>query len=986
MGAFLGGCQSSSGESICELASESGEVQNDKMAFVHQSTVNLGTTNQAANKAARPSMKVSLDYDFFMDKHETTCGEYAALVKTQCDNDSLPIVNVTYFDAILFANEKSKNEGKDTVYTYKTAIYDGPHCVDLEGFAFHLEKEGYRLPTEAEWMLAASLEWDVNDSWTKNNSENHVHVICTNEKSNSTFCDFEGNVMEWVNDWMGPFADTTLSNFVGANGPNKLAERILKGGAFFHAPETIYAYNRTDVYSITSYSYSDHVGFRLALGKIPHFHYLNETGSVENYSVTPLVSSTTFKSIAGSSRAKLVFRNGAQERLEYIDFNRSPLKAVVIEDSISAFHPEISPNGQYVAFCTGIEGLDQPSSVYVRGIGDENNSLVKLDVKSAIAPRWRILDNGDTVIVYATSANNNSDSTKWAGQSTWQVPFANGKFGVPQKLMDGSFHGGYDPKTSMAVTGSRQLRVHAHSQNQLWYNGEQACNVSLAQDGSLRTLFLDFGGTTGRNFVGTNYGVHEMILVADSSGDLIQAIPAPKGFSFDHSEWVNTGDKSLSIVTLVNADGNHKTIALVNMENGDVHEIVDGDELWHPSLWVYQKTLVTPSTSTSTDSSKVIPPENTSKGLSSSSESEKNADKCISSDSNVHTDSTSLSTVSASSDSIFPIDSSLANTSASEYSSSSQQDTHTQESSLLPFEDYDSDSLGVYYGVNNMQAGIMRYKMELLWQFADSADVVVLGSSRPKNSIIPKSFSADYKVINLGNAYFTIYESLYLTENYILPHFKKLKYLVVALDLDMWSHTANAAGNFFYDISKKYPGYVYDENHDFWKGYETNTIYLATHESIGSGYSKFLSTLGFEDTGTGSGWPTSLHYNIVQSSNKTSYFEESYDAMVQLISNAQEKGVYVIGVIFPQAPAFKNSEYFGYYGMDRDYIEGAIENIIDLQKSYPNFVFMDENKMGNHDYGDNHAFDIDHLNYEGGLVITSRINAVLDSLKQVQIQ
>lgn len=71
--------------------------------------------------------------------------------------------------------------------------------------------------------------------------------------------------------------------------------------------------------------------------------------------------------------------------------------------------------------------------------------------------------------------------------STWQVPFASGKFGKPIKLFDGSFHGGISE------------------------------DESLAKDYSKRTAFLDFGGGTGKSFVGKKYGVHEYLLVADSS-------------------------------------------------------------------------------------------------------------------------------------------------------------------------------------------------------------------------------------------------------------------------------------------------------------------------------------------------------------------------------------------------------------------------------------------------------------------------------------
>ena len=93
--------------------------------------------------------------------------------------------------------------------------------------------------------------------------------------------------------------------------------------------------------------------------------------------------------------------------------------------------------------------------------------------------------------------------------STWQVPFNNGQFGIPKKIFDGAFHGGVSADKQLAVTGSKLLRAKMATKSSvvfngvdsIWYGGEQACNVSLANDGSNRTLFLDFGGATGAQFV-----------------------------------------------------------------------------------------------------------------------------------------------------------------------------------------------------------------------------------------------------------------------------------------------------------------------------------------------------------------------------------------------------------------------------------------------------------------------------------------------------
>ena len=42
---------------------------------------------------------------------------------------------------------------------------------------------------------------------------------------------------------------------------------------------------------------------------------------------------------------------------------------------------------------------------------------------------------------------------------------------------------------------------------------------------------------------------------------------------------------------------------------------------------------------------------------------------------------------------------------------------------------------------------------------------------------------------------------------------------------------------------------------------------------------------------------------------------------------------------------------------------------------------MDENKMGNHDYTDDMAYDCSHLGHEGAIKITGRIDSLLKTLK-----
>lgn len=558
-------------------------------------------SDESSRAMDRPTYLAEFTYDFSMGRSEVTCGEFNALMEPaaglslDCANKDLPATDITFYDAVLFANERSKAEKFDTAYTYVGLSFDAQHhCTNMEGFALRTEANAYRLPTEAEWVLAASQGWNVENGWTADNSDYKLHPVC-GKASEGEFCDMAGNAMEWVNDWLGSYSSRRFWNLVGAPDGGSLGQRVVKGGSYRNEASSIAIYTRGDVYAVTSSTHADYVGFRLAFGAIPNPSWLSGDGNAQESRVIPLANSATVRSLTGTYRTKLVFRNDVWGNLSYIDYSNGELSVVGLPDTRDAYHPDISPDGKYVAYCTGLEGVSGKSSVFVQLLSaDPETHSVRLDVESAAIPRWRVLENGDTVIVYVSDAGNNKDASAFRAASTWQVKFSNGKFGKPEKLFDGAYHGGISEDGALAVTGARLLRarvadsgstVFKEARDTVWYGGEQACNASLAKDSSKRTLFLDFGGKTGQKFVGENYGTHERLLVLDSTGSLAQSIAAPSGYTFDHSEWAGNGTTDIAVATLADADGAHTKIVVVSLKDSSVTELAEGEELWHPALW-----------------------------------------------------------------------------------------------------------------------------------------------------------------------------------------------------------------------------------------------------------------------------------------------------------------------------------------------------------------------------------------------------------------
>ena len=834
-------------------------------------------------------MESAFDYDFLMGKHEVTCKEMGL----GCA-DSLPATDVTFYDAILYGNRRSVAEGFDTAYSYTSVTYDNSgSCVGMEGLVFRPEVYAYRLPTEAEWMYVAGLDWNPDKSWNSQNSGYELHPVCSAKAGESGFCDMAGNAAEWVNDLKVRFRSDDVNDFVGGKSVNGLEERVLKGGSFRNDPSSMRLDNRDDVYTVTSSTKADYVGFRLALGAIPNPTYLNSEGRENVVGYSLLANSKTVNDFVGAQHSKLVFRDGESERLVFVNFDGA-IRSVEEMSVEGGYHPDISPDGNFVAYSTRLEGVSGQSKVAVRRFDNAGDELV-LVTESAAIPRWRVLENGDTVLVYVTDAGNNKDEVDFLKRGTWQVQFSgkkdDGGFGKSEKLFDGAYHGGVSKNNSLAVTGSSILRANINGKNEIWYDGLQACNVSLSHGGANKVLFLDFGGKTGRDFVGQSYGTHERVLIADSTGRLIKSIASPAGYSFDHTEWI-AGSDSIFVATLTDVNGAHRKIVLVNVNTGEILPVVEGEDLWHPVLWSGMRAL----------------------GESS----------------------------------------------------------------------WDYDSLGVYYAENGQYWRILPQKMTLLWKYRDLAEVVCLGNSHMIHGVVVDQL--ELFGINMATIPCDMHCIEFLYETYISLHVKNLKYLVVGLDFDLWNEYEYMGS---INVNRgDAVGFVYDAYRDYWPD-GVDSLFVNRVEEIANA-DKDLAYMRdrrgwimrecVEDWGSGG----TGFVEIIEDStwnNDDSRYEANYAELTKLVEMAKKKNVVVVGVVFPVSPYYRNTGSYSIHGMRRSVAEMLIQRIEKLAEENENFVLMDENEMGNHDYTGNVAADNDHLCPTGAEKLTSRLDSLLKMLE-----
>lgn len=148
---------------------------------------------------------------------------------------SRPVEMVSWFDAVQFCNEISIAHGFEPVYEIVERRVDADPA-----------RDGYRLPTEAEWEHCCRGAGDGPDrygpigdvAWYSANAEGQTHPVGRKEANRGIY-DLLGNVWEWCGDWFQ--REHPAEPMVDYCGPPTGIERVLRGGSWRDLPACITA-------------------------------------------------------------------------------------------------------------------------------------------------------------------------------------------------------------------------------------------------------------------------------------------------------------------------------------------------------------------------------------------------------------------------------------------------------------------------------------------------------------------------------------------------------------------------------------------------------------------------------------------------------------------------------------------------------------------------------------------------------------------------
>jgi formylglycine-generating enzyme required for sulfatase activity len=213
-------------------------TNNSNQNFVEMLPVPIGIFemgNSMGDPSEMPVHIVKITKEFYIGKYEITQKQFKAVMgynpSKNSSNENNPVENINWIDAFQFCNELSAINSFDPCYSL---INDTVWVCDFA-------KNGYRLPTEAEWEYACRAGTtkdycggtEVSDldkiGWYKTNSDKSTHSVGLKQPNLYGLFDILGNVSEMVWDFFSHYEKGIIENPAG---PDSGIYRMVRGGSW----------------------------------------------------------------------------------------------------------------------------------------------------------------------------------------------------------------------------------------------------------------------------------------------------------------------------------------------------------------------------------------------------------------------------------------------------------------------------------------------------------------------------------------------------------------------------------------------------------------------------------------------------------------------------------------------------------------------------------------------------------------------------------
>jgi formylglycine-generating enzyme required for sulfatase activity len=190
--------------------------------------------------------KVKIDWQFAIASKEVTVAQFLKFrqgredFKERAPTPDCPVLMVSWFDAAAYCNWLSAQEGIPNEQWCYLPNEKGEYADGMKLAPDVIKRNGYRLPTEAEWEYAcragtrtewfcgATDELVLRYAWVSNNALGRSHPVGLLKPNELGLFDMHGNAWEWCQDERKDFY------YVGRR-QNEYA-RALRGGAFISEP------------------------------------------------------------------------------------------------------------------------------------------------------------------------------------------------------------------------------------------------------------------------------------------------------------------------------------------------------------------------------------------------------------------------------------------------------------------------------------------------------------------------------------------------------------------------------------------------------------------------------------------------------------------------------------------------------------------------------------------------------------------------------